>query len=76
LLIIFMNLANPANLIIAGLYIALVGILGFFAIFGVYVLIRYGKSTPLAVTISLLFSFIFLQILTQSYITLQKILLQ
>ena len=43
-----MNLSSPQNLLIAALYYALVGLLTFFSIFGVYVLIRYGKSIPLA----------------------------
>ena len=68
-----MNLSNPTNLLIAGIYYILAGIITFFSVFGVYILIRYGKSTPLALTIALLYSFIFLEILNQSYQTLQSI---
>jgi len=69
-----MNLSNPANLLIAGVYYVLVGLLSFFSIFGVYVLVRYGKSTPFALTIAVIYSFFFLQILSQSYQTLQTLL--
>lgn len=69
-----MNLSNPANLLIAGIYFVAIGILCFFSLFGVYILIRYGKSTPLALTICLVYSFIFLKILAESYQTLNLIL--
>ena len=68
-----MNLSNPTNLLIAGIYYILAGLITFFSIFGVYILIRYGKSTPLALTIAILYGFIFLQILNQSYQTLQSV---
>ena len=70
-----MNLSSPANLLIAGIYYVLVGILSFFSVFGVYILIRYGKSTPLAFAVSLLYAFFFLQILSASYQTLQGLLI-
>ena len=69
-----MNLSNPANLIIACIYYVLAGVLTFFSIFGIYILIRYGKSTPFTLTVALLYGFIFLQILNQSYQTLQSVL--
>ena len=69
-----MNLSNPTNLLIAGLYLVLVGILAFFSVFGIFILMRYGKSTPFALGASLLYGFIFLQIINQSYQTLQVLL--
>ena len=69
-----MNLSNPTNLIIAGLYLIMVGFLTFFSLFSVYILMRYGKSTPVALGASLLYAFIFLQILNSSYNTLQILL--
>jgi len=69
-----MNLSNPVNLLIAALYFLLAGILTFFSAFGVYILMRYGKSTPFAFGVSLFYAFIFLQILATSYQTLQGLL--
>ena len=69
-----MNLSNPVNLLIAGIYFVIVGFLCFFSIFGVYILIRYGKSTPMVLIISLIYSFIFLKILTETYQTLNSLL--
>ena len=69
-----MNTSNPANLLIAALYYILVGLLSLFSIFGVYILVRYGKSTPFAIVVSIVYMFFFLQILSQSYQTLQGLL--
>jgi hypothetical protein len=69
-----MNLSNPNNLLIAGVYYVLVAVLTFFSIFGVYILIRYGKSRPLALSIALVYGFFFLKILVESYGTLQVLL--
>jgi hypothetical protein len=69
-----MNLSDPANLLIAGIYFVAAGILTFFSIFGVYVLIRYGKSTLLSFTVSVFYTFVFISILGSSYQTLQTIL--
>lgn len=69
-----MDLSNPINLITVIVYYSLVGIISFFSIFGVYVLIRYGKSTPLALSVAILYSFFFLKILAESYLTLQTII--
>jgi hypothetical protein len=70
----FMDFTNPANLLIAGLYYALVGILSFFAIFGIYVLIRYGHSRFTALGVSILFAVIYLGVLSNSYRILVSIL--
>lgn len=69
-----MNLSSPTNLLIAGIYYVLVGVLTFFSVFGVYILIRYGKSTPLAFTVAVVYGFLFLTILAQSYSTLNNLL--
>jgi uncharacterized membrane protein len=65
---------NPANLLIAGLYYLIVAILAFFALFGVYVLIRYSQSKTLALTVSVVFGFFFLTILANSYRILNNII--
>jgi hypothetical protein len=69
-----MDLSTPANLLIAGIYYVLAGGLTLFSIFGVYVLVRYGKSSLLSLVIAMLYAFVYLRILTESYATL-KILL-
>lgn len=69
-----MNLSNPANLLIAGVYYVLVAVLTFFAVFGVYILVRHGKSTPVALLVALIFAFMFVKILSQSHQTLSGIL--
>lgn len=69
-----MDFSSPANLLIAGIYYILAAILAFFSVFGIYTLIRYGKSTILALTVSIIYCFLFLIILSTSYKTLQRIL--
>jgi len=69
-----MNLSNPANLLIFGVYLVLVGGLGIFSLFGVYTLVRYGRSTPLVFTIAIVYAFFFLKILAESYQTLSTLL--
>lgn len=69
-----MNLSNPANLLIAGIYFLTVGFLSFFSIFGVYILNRYGSSAPLSLTISIVYGFLFLKIFADSFQTLNIIL--
>lgn len=62
-----------SNLLITGIYYVLVGIMTFFSIFGVYVLIRYGQNRSLALLVSFLFAGFFLSALWQSYHTLNLI---
>jgi hypothetical protein len=69
-----MNLSNPNNLLIAGIYFILVGIMSLFSLFGVYILIRYGRSVPFSITLSVLYVFFFLTILFQSYHNLSLLL--
>ena len=69
-----MNLSTPANLLIAGIYYLLAGAMTLFSLFGVYILIRYGKSAITALIVALLYGFIYLEILAQSYSTLKNIL--
>ena len=68
-----MNLSNPSNLLIAGIYYVLVAFLSFFSIFAVYILVRYGKSTPFAITLAIAYSFFFLKIVAESHQTLSII---
>ena len=56
--------------IIAGFYYAIAGMLCFFSVFSVYVLIRHGQSRLTSLIVSLVFGFFFLTILAQSYTTL------
>lgn len=69
-----MNLNDPTNLLIAGVYFAVTGILSLFAIFGVYDFIRYGQSRGVAALGSLLFALFYLTILNNSYTALQQLL--
>jgi len=69
-----MNTFSPANLLIAGIYYVLVAFLTFFSVFGVYILIRYGKSLPFALIVSIVYALFFLTILNQSYQTLHSLL--
>lgn len=69
-----MNLSDPSNLLIAGIYFAIAGGLVFFAIFAVYVLVRYGQNRGVAVMGSLIFTLFFLTILNNSYIALIALL--
>lgn len=69
-----MNLSTPSNLLIAGIYFVLIGFLIFFALFGVYVLVRYGQSRGMALLGSLIFALFFLTILGNSYQALLQIL--
>ena len=69
-----MNLSTPGNMLIAGVYFVLTAIMSLFSIFGVYILIRYGKSTLLAFSVSVFYAFIFLTILGASYQALLALL--
>jgi len=65
---------TPASLIISGIYYVLIVFLALFSIFGVYILIRYGKSRPFSLTLAIIYSLFFLTILFQSYQTLHSLL--
>lgn len=69
-----MDTTSPANLLIAGIYYVLAGVLTFFSIFGVYILIRYGKSKTTSLAIAVIYSIIYLKILAESYGTLRAII--
>ncbi len=64
---------NPKILIAAVYYIAL-GLIGFFSVFGIYILLRYGKSRTFAFVVSLCYALIFLSFLTSSQTLLSQIL--
>jgi hypothetical protein len=69
-----MNLSNPANLLIAALYFIVVVVLIFFALFGVYILNRYGQSRAAALLGTVIFALFFLTVLNNSYHTLSQLL--
>jgi len=69
-----MSTINFANLVIAGVYYVLTGFIVFFGIFGVYILIRYGRSIVVALAVNALFIIFFLKILSDSYQTYRSIL--
>ena len=69
-----MDATNFANLLIAGIYYVLAGIISFLAIFSVYIFIRYGRSVVVTLTVNIVFIIIFLSILNSSYQTLHAIL--
>ena len=68
-----MDLSNPANLIITGIYYVITGFLILFSVFGIYILVRYGQNRIISLAISLLYAIFFLTILSQSFYTLQLI---
>ena len=65
---------STPNLLISGIYYVITGMLALFSLFGVYVLMRYAKSTLLAFSVCIFYAFIFLTILNNSYLTLQSLL--
>jgi hypothetical protein len=69
-----MVLSTPGSVLVMCLYYVLVGILSFFSVFGVYVLIRYGKSIPFTLSIAIVYSFFFIKILAETYQTLHGLL--
>jgi putative flippase GtrA len=69
-----MTPSTPANLLISGIYYVVVGIMGFFSLFGVYILLRYGKSVLFSSALAILYAIFFLQILAESYSTLHTLL--
>lgn len=68
-----MDLTNPVNLLIAGIYFLFVGVLTIFSLFSIYVLLRYAQSRLLALVVCGVYAFFFLTILAQSYQTLTTI---
>ena len=69
-----MTPSSPQNLLISGIYYVIVGFMAFFSLFGVYILIRYGKSVIFSLILTVLYAIFFLQILAESYATLHTIL--
>lgn len=64
-----MNFSDPVTLVIASFYFLISGVLTFFSIIAVYVLIRYGRNTLLTLVISLIYIFFFVKLLADSYKT-------
>ncbi len=69
-----MNGSDPGAIIIEAIYYILTLFVVFFSAFGVYIVIRYGKSRGFALVLSLTYIFFFLAALSQSYNTLQALL--
>ena len=65
---------TPNEILISGIYYFLVAVLSLFSIFGVYILILYGKSRGLALTIAIVYALFFIKILAESYQTLHSLL--
>jgi hypothetical protein len=69
-----MDFTTVSNLIIQAFYYILVLLVLFCSIFGIYALVRYGRSRTFSLVLSLVYIFFFLTALSQSYSALQKIL--
>jgi hypothetical protein len=65
---------TPLNLLISAVYYIAVAIIGFFSLFGVYILIRYGKSIIFGFVLSIVYALFFIQLLAQSLTTLHSLL--
>lgn len=59
--------------VIAVIYYIITAILTFFSAFAVYILLRFGKNRILSLIISIVYCLFFLEILAQSYKTLQSL---
>lgn len=69
-----MDLTNTSKLIIASIYYIIVGALALFSTFGVYILIRYGRTIPVSVLVSTMYVIFFATSLLASYSTLRSVL--
>ena len=69
-----MDMTSFNNLLISGAYYLIVAFLTFFAVFGVYILIRYGRSVLFALIVDAVFIMFYLVILSNSYRILQRVL--
>lgn len=68
-----MDITTTSKLLISGIYYVIMGILALFSIFGVYVLLRYGKSTPLTGLVSIIYAIFFITAFLASFATLHAI---
>ena len=64
---------SPANLLIAGIYYLLAGLITFFSAFGVYILLRYGENRLFSLVLGLVYSVLFLAVLQNSFQALTTI---
>ena len=62
-----MDLSSIAKLLISSVYYIIVGLLALFSAFGVYILLRYGRTIPLTVLISIIYAIFFLTAVAASY---------
>lgn len=70
-----MELTQIINIVIILAYFVVAGGLLFFAIFGVYALIKYGRTPSITVAVSTVFGIIFIGLMIYSVNSLQNILL-
>lgn len=69
-----MDLTTAAQLLIQGIYYIIVGILALFSAFGVYILLRYGRSIVTASLVSVIYTIFFVVALLSSYASLKALL--
>jgi hypothetical protein len=61
------------NLIVQVVYYLVAVVLAFLGIFGIYVVMRFGQRRSISLAMSIVFAFIFLQLVFQSYLVLQTL---
>jgi amino acid transporter len=69
-----MELSTAAQLLLQGIYYVLVGFLALFSIFGVYILLRYGRTVSIAGLVSIGYTIFFTVALLSSYASLRAII--
>lgn len=69
-----MNFPPPLSLIISSVYYLITILMAVFSLFGIYLLIRYGRSLPLSITLAAVYSLFFLILFFQSHTTLINLL--
>lgn len=69
-----MDTAAILNLILSTAYYIIVIILTFFSAFGVYILLRYGRTIPLSLAVAIVYILFFMKILAETYQTLHTII--
>jgi len=65
---------TPLNLLISAVFYIVAGVIAFFSLFGVYILIRYGKSIIFAFVLSVVYALFFILLFAQSYATLHTLI--
>ena len=65
---------NSTNLVVEGIYYILTALMALFSVFGIYILVRYGRTLAFALALGIIYGLFFLIILSQSYQTLKLLL--